>query len=322
VSDRHSMLDARPTRDWWGWARRAVRALRKVSWSGLGSLALIVGLVVLATQGEWLPLAIFGALVVIGGVVGLVGGLRSGPRPPVPSRLVPLGRSVSVEVPDWVTDAKELGPSRPGRSQAVEPLLLPRWTPGILTLTLALEADDGPLDIDRVVESLARREAPARLPRRAHRSLSAGAHLLVDLSESMLPFRADLVALVARVRRVLGDDGLSVLRFAESPLAGTGPGRRSTWSRYEPPPTPRPVLVATDLGLTPEPDLDADLGVMDARADWIELAQLVRRAGCPLIVLVPYPRSRVPRELKRAMTVVEWDRTTTAAGVARVVRGG
>jgi hypothetical protein len=145
----------------------------------------------------------------------------------------------------------------------------------------------------------------------------------VDLSESMLPFRADLVALVARVRRVLGDDGLSVLRFAESPMAraGAGPGRRPTWKRYEPPPTPRPVLVASDLGLTREPDSDLDLDVVDARADWLEFAQLVRRAGCPLVVLVPYPRSRVPRELRRAMTVVEWDRTTTAAGVARAVRG-
>ena len=110
---------------------------------------------------------------------------------------------------------------------------------------------------------------------------------------------------------------VDVLRFSGSPEQGAGAGSRVEWSAYEPPVRPRPILVVSDLGVGVPP-----LGDDAAPADeWLRFAARVRRAGCPLLTLSPYPAGRVPRRLARRLRVVLWDRTTTAA-VARRAAGG
>ena len=89
------------------------------------------------------------------------------------------------------------------------------------------------------VERLARLDVPAQLPRRRRRSLSAGADVLVDLSEDMIPFRTDLRMLMDSLRVVVGEDGLRVLRFSGRPFTQIGVGRRATWQAYELPPIAR-----------------------------------------------------------------------------------
>jgi hypothetical protein len=39
---------------------------------------------------------------------------------------------------------------------------------------------------------------------------------------------------------------------------------------------------------------------------------MVKAAGCPLVVLVPYPPQRWPSGLSRAITLVQWDRSLDA----------
>ena len=48
------------------------------------------------------------------------------------------------------------------------------------------------------------------------------------------------------------------------------------------------------------------------RQDWLDFAQVVRQAGCPLVFLVPYRQSRWPPALRRALAIVHWDPSTTA----------
>lgn len=77
------------------------------------------------------------------------------------------------------------------------------------------------------------------------------------------------------------------------------------------------MLLLTDLGIG-RPQLSADPATVE---EWLELAAVVRRAGCPLVALVPYGAHRWPAALRDAMTLVEWDRPTSAARVrARVGR--
>lgn len=73
-----------------------------------------------------------------------------------------------------------------------------------------------------------------------------------------------------------------------------------------------------------------DLGVPAVRLrerqaspeEWVEFAKYVRSMGCPLVALVPYPRTRVPEAVHRYMTVLPWDRRTSASRVRSLVGMG
>ena len=67
------------------------------------------------------------------------------------------------------------------------------------------------------------------------------------------------------------------------------------------------VIVATDL-------------VGAAVEEWVDFAERVTHAGCPLVALVPYQPARCPPELAARMRIVHWDRSTSAARAARAVR--
>jgi hypothetical protein len=207
--------------------------------------------------------------------------------------------------PDWLARRATLAPPRPPANPPVDSLLTPAWTTGILTATLSMQLDDGPIDIERLVDSLARDTIPTSLPRLPRRALSTRVQMLIDLSSRMRPFRADLVDVVTKVGLTVGEGNVTVLRFDGDPLAGAGPGRRNTWVAYEPPPTPRPVLVVSDLGLG---------------ATWLRFQRVAAAADCPVVVLTPQRLRDVPAVLRRAMAVIEWDRRTTAASAARAVR--
>lgn len=235
----------------------------------------------------------------------------------VSSELISAGR-VEGEHPQWLVQARPLGDPLSREQPFVPPdsLLLPRWTPGILAIALATGAPDGPIDIERLVELLAARRPMRTLPRRTKPTLRAGAQILVDLGESMQPFRADELDLLSSIGRVLGSAPLEILRFAGCPTRKAGIGDRTTWKRYEPPLTPRPVVVITDLGLG-TPVLSRDSSTPE---EWRAFASEVRRAGCPLVGFVPFRRERVPRTLRRHFEHIVWDRETTATSAARAVR--
>jgi hypothetical protein len=215
------------------------------------------------------------------------------------------------------TAGKTLDPPKPGTDLDVESLFVPRWIPGILGGALSFERADGPVDIGRLVEHLARRDIPSRIPRLQRRSVTSGAQVLVDLSEDMIPFRDDIVEILERIRLVLGGEHVAFLRFAEKPLSEIGPGRRDSWTRYEPPDTPRPVLIVSNFR-------QSAATFQDEGDDYHrEMASLIREAeaaDCVVVALVPNAASRMPEPLRRRVRVVEWDRPTTAAAAARVVR--
>jgi hypothetical protein len=124
----------------------------------------------------------------------------------------------------------------------------------------------------------------------------------------MAPFEHDVEYLVARLTRVVGA-AVSVRLFENAPLiAGTGPRRK--WTAYEPPTPGTPVVVFTDLGIAyPTPN------VVD---DWLVFSRLLRRAACPLVALVPWPKQRHPRRLSAEFPTIVWDRSTTLASLRRV----
>ena len=198
------------------------------------------------------------------------------------------------------------------------PLLVPGWTRAVLSGAFATVRadDDGPLDVDVMIDTLARGEVIDRGLRRPWPTLRRGVQLLVDRGEGMVPFTLDQRRLIKQIRDVAGRDRAPARVFVGTPdrpvddVDDAGP-------RWVPPAPGTVVVLLTDLGIG-RPMLSLDPAGED---EWLAFAQRVRRAGCPLVAFVPYPQSRWPRPLREVMTILEWDRTTTAATVrARVGR--
>jgi hypothetical protein len=191
-------------------------------------------------------------------------------------------------------------------------LLSPRSTNGILQYLLSRLVMDGPADVAALVETIAAGRPSVVVPRRPRRTLRFGAQVLVDLGDSMRPFRLDQTQIVESVRGLVGPASTAVHYFADAPLRNAGRGPRSTWRAYRPPPPGIPVLLLTEFGiggdrLSPQ---------RSSTAEWLAFFELLRRRGSSSVALVPYPPARWPRWLHRQCPALQWDRHVTV-GQAR-----
>ncbi|WP_410666492.1 hypothetical protein [Amycolatopsis sp. cmx-4-68] len=190
----------------------------------------------------------------------------------------------------------------PSTARFFDPLLRPEWTRGVLFAVAATEVAGREVDVPRTIELMAVRKPPRRLPRRRRWSVRLGAQFLVDLGPGMAPYRADRAWLLEKLGDAVGQERVSVLRFAGCPLRAAGPGPRSTWRPYRPPPLREPVVVFSDAS------------VFDKRttpAEWVAFAKIVARAGSSLTLVTPVSAESVPREVREQLSVVELSRRTT-----------
>jgi hypothetical protein len=186
-------------------------------------------------------------------------------------------------------------------------LFVSRWQRAIISGLAGTPRPAGAIDLTRVVEQIAAGRAVQTLPRLEVHTLRTGLQVLVDIGERMRPFADDVAATERALRNTAGRDSVTVLRFAGTLALGAGPGARRTWKPYRPPAAGTPVLVLSDFGLASA----ADAG--SSRLAWQPLASATASAGCPLIAVTPFPAARWPPWLTEFFTVVQWERTTTAA---------
>jgi hypothetical protein len=242
------------------------------------------------------------------------------PRRRLESVLTP-GNSGRAPLPEWIAATEQLGSTetrRLHRAIPLEPLFPARATRAILSGALATPAETGPLNLARVVEMVGRAQTITRMPRFVIPTLSRGVQLLIDQSEAMQPFAADQSVLRSALVQVAGRDRTTVFYFHGSPEWGAGTGLREDWLPWKSPAAGTPVVALTDLGIA-QPSCIA--GQANA-SDWKRFAQLLARAHCPLLALVPYPQRRWPAALLRHMDIVQWDRNTTASVIRRVIGSG
>ena len=195
------------------------------------------------------------------------------------------------------------------------PLLARSSTVALLEAALSGTARDGDVEIEDVVELLARGLPLASLPRRVRRTLRHGVQVLVDHGPAMEPFARDQAELCKRVRALVGRDKTEELHFARSPLHGAGAGPSWTWEAYDPPPRGGAVLLLSDCGTIGLPGDHA----RSTPEEWRRFAESVRRGGARPLALVPVPQRRVPGWLSAVMPVLCWDRGTTVGRVAAQV---
>jgi hypothetical protein len=219
----------------------------------------------------------------------------------------------------WLTQAVDLPPaSHPSMDIRLpfEPLLAPQSTRAILSLALSTRQEDGELDINRIIEHIVSGQPLTRIPRQPLRTLRVGIQLLLDRGQGLMPFARDQEHLLENILNVVGRDRVQQLRFADSPLWGCGPESRFTWGRYAPPTPGTPVVLLTDLGIAGR--RDPTIGAPED--EWLEFAARVRAANCPLLAIIPYVDwRRWPTRLRRVMTILAWDRSTTVSKVRNTI---
>jgi hypothetical protein len=238
--------------------------------------------------------------------------LPIGDRSRLVLRTTPLP-SIAVSPPDWLTSQLPAAPRRSGPAAAlpsIDPLLQPRLFASILIGLAQTFRRDGDIDVGATVDTIARRRPLTAVARHLQPTVRMGVELLLDRSEAMTPFEPDMEQLVVACQRVLGA-GVRVRSFDERPTFA-GEGAESRWTTYAPPAAGTPVIAVTDFGIA--------RGAIGLADDWLAVSGMLRRAGCPLVALVPWPARRHPQWLKRRIPIVEWDRGTTMRSLREVAR--
>lgn len=222
----------------------------------------------------------------------------------------------------WIDAAPPL-PDATEAQVRVRPPLAPLWHPqtarALISTAMATPRGEGAVDIQEILDQVARLRPLTTLPRLTLSTLRFGVQLLVDRGAGTWPFYRDQESLRRQIQMVVGRDRVETLFFADLPLGGIGPGSRRTWRRrYTPPAAGTPVVLLTDLGIAGR----RAFGVGAAAADWSVFADRVRDAGCPLLALVPYGPARWPAGLQQCMTILSWDRSTTVSTIRKTVGYG
>jgi hypothetical protein len=180
---------------------------------------------------------------------------------------------------------------------------------------LATWEEDGELDLDRVLETLAAIRPLTKIPHRPMFSLRRGVQLLIDTGLSMAPFRTDVERITGQIGGVLGDHRIDCRYFRGCPSRGCIVRGKQKSSAWQAPPRGIPVAAITDLGIGGPLISDERAGV----DEWEKFARSVLVGGSPLVALVPYAADRWPRRLDGLMRLIHWDQKVTAAAIRRRV---
>lgn len=199
----------------------------------------------------------------------------------------------------------------------IDPLFEPPRQRALLAALVAAPVDDGEVDLDVLVEMLARRQLPGELPRRCVWSLRRGVQLLLDRGATMVPFDRDVDALLRRLHGLLPADRIACLHFVGNPLRGCRRPGEPAKVAWTPPPRGTPVLLVSDLGIGGS----AQRIGRTTPSMWREFAAFAADAGVLLRTLVPYAPGRWPAGLGVRLRALHWDRRTTAALVRRLLGG-
>lgn len=233
-----------------------------------------------------------------------------------PSVLRPLANETAP--PQWgLAKPLELPPPKRAEPPPLEPLLVPRWTRGILSAALARRAAEGEIDVEALVQTIGTARPFRAVPRRLVSRSGGGVQVLVDASETMTPFAEDARWLTRRIEVVAGRDRTDILGIDYTKKFVAGAGMRLDWTDYFQDHAPIPgiaVFLVSDLGIGRAP-----LARWISPQRWLSFATRLRKRGVPLIALVPYAKERWPPELRRVIPIVHWDARTTARSARRAV---
>lgn len=193
-------------------------------------------------------------------------------------------------------------------------LLRKKWLRALLSGLVCRPTGRGSLDLDALLDSLIYRPPLRELPYRARLSTRLGVQILVDQSDSMIPYADDQTGFVDDILELLPTHLVEVVRFYKHPLADEVESTTTDFGPYRPPQAGTAVLLLSDLGLGPRYEPGR------AIRDWRSFAEFLLRSRCTPTALLPISPARWPRELARHYRLVYWSRKTSVSDVQRAVR--
>ena len=224
--------------------------------------------------------------------------------------------TVPEEVPDWLNQDNVLLANEKPQVKADRVNLFSDLTHrGILSAALCVQKQGKDVDIPRLIKQVTKGQIPKIVPTRSAVTLERGCQLLLDYSDSMVPFWDDLTALAEQVQNVLGKERVKIYEFAQDPAAGQCWDNPITAKPWYPDGT-RPILVASDLGI------NGGRLRWPINANWRSFINQCANQRIPLIVLVPWCAAYWPDIHSNHPILAHWNPHTTATMIKKLVSTG
>jgi hypothetical protein len=212
-----------------------------------------------------------------------------------------------VEIDERTDDARNPGPSagdtlprerHESWEQSPAPLFRPEVERGILRELASTVLPSHAVDVDALVDALARVEPPVPLPYLKESTTRRGVQLLLDRGPRMLGFSRDVRGIERRFATLLGSERIEVLRFRDVPTRVISDSN-DTWRPYRPPAPFVPIVVVTALTALSE-------------RVFLPFVEHWRRQGRSVTFVVPHGLERCAGGIGVKARVVHWESKTTA----------
>jgi hypothetical protein len=251
-------------------------------------------------------------------------GFSPPPTPPLPvelperilnSQLEAL-EAIAEKAPGWLDQDNLFLADPEPQVKAARTNLFPDLTHrGILSVALRVQKRGKDVDMPRLIKHVIQGQIPKIVPTRTEVTLERGCQLLLDYSDSMVPFWEDLTALAVQVQNVLGKERVKIYEFDQNPTAGQcwdNPIIAQPWHADD----TRPILVASDLGI------NGGRVRWPIGADWRKFIAICYQKQIPLIVLIPWCTDYWPEIHSSHPILVHWNPHTTATLIKKRVGAG
>ena len=186
---------------------------------------------------------------------------------------------------------------------------------GILSAALNVKKPGKEVNIPVLIRQVIKGRIPKNIPRLDSITLERGCQLLLDYSDSMVPFWEDLSALANQVEDLLGKERVKIYEFDQDPAAGklwTPPANAKNWQ----PETARPIMVASNLGIT------GQQRQWPINSAWRAFIDQCKKNNIPLLILVPWQESYWPTDMGNHPVLIHWNPHTTATMIHKLVGKG
>jgi hypothetical protein len=221
--------------------------------------------------------------------------------------------SAGAAAPSWLSGGYQRLERTPGRSPPRQALFPGRTARGVLSAALLTARPGSALDVDALIGCVVEGRIPRQAPRLPTPTLARGCQVLLDFSDSMLPWWEDLRQLSGQLAALLGDERVAVFDFdrpAAPATASQWPAGKARPTRWRPE-AGRPIVVASGFGI-----VGRHAG-QRAGSGWQQFVARCAEHGCPLRILVPWSPAYWPTDLGPPAELVHWHPQTSAAMLSR-----
>ena len=233
------------------------------------------------------------------------------------SELKPLPSTLpSTTAPIWLNDENVFLTTEPPTVKAARTNLFPTLTNrGLLSSALRVKKQGKEANIPKLIEHVIKGRLPKEMPGLDCITLKRGCQLLLDYSDTMVPYWEDLTALANQVQDLLGGERVKIYEFDQDPISGKHWIASDQATNWQADPT-RPVLVASDIGIT------GQRYQCPVNHLWLDFINQCTQKNIPLIVLVPWQECYWPINFGRHPILIHWNPHTTATMIKKWVGKG